>query len=216
MTVSVDLWQWRLTDPDTRYLSPDEHARAARFVFARDRDRYVAGRARLRHILGGYLQTLPQDVRFDYGAHGRPAVRGIDFNLSHTDDLAMLAVARDLVLGVDIEAVRPITDLPTTQFSPAEQRALAALPTPLQREAFFRCWTRKEAWLKAKGTGLATDLASFEVTLAPGDPPRLLRCDGDDAAAWVLCDLSPAPGIAGALAVRACGQAVALCHRGQG
>lgn len=217
MSVTVDLWQWRLDDPDPHHLSRDEHARAARFVFDRDRIRYLAGRARLRCILGRYLGLPPEKIVFDYGPYGRPSVRGIVFNLSHTGDLALLAVTRDVALGVDIETVREIDmGVADAHFSPSEIEALHALPTVQRTAAFYRCWTRKEAYLKAKGTGLSTALASFTVSLGPDDPARLLFCASGEEGEWTLHDLAPASEIVGALALRAGGRAVTLVHRGSG
>ncbi|WP_341367379.1 4'-phosphopantetheinyl transferase superfamily protein [Yoonia sp. BS5-3] len=214
MGLPIDLWSFPLDKPDAGSLSADEQARANRFVFARDRDRYVAGRARLRAILSQYLDQPAADIRFGYGSHGRPGVDGIAFNLSHTGDQALLAVAQDVVLGVDIEAIAPIEmAVAKAHFAPEELRALLALPEPGQVPAFYRCWTRKEAYLKAMGTGLATDLSSFTVTLGPNEDPKLLTCAPGDAAAWQLFDVAPAPGIAGALAVRAGAQQVTLNWR---
>lgn len=210
----VDLWSWHLTDPDPTDLSDDERARADRFVFAADRDRYIAGRARLRHILGRCIDRPPAAVAFRYGPYGKPVVAGVAFNLSHTGDLAVLATGpAGLQLGADIEAIRSITmDVARLHFAPAEVATLQALPPDARVAAFYRCWTRKEAYLKARGTGLSTDLCSFAVTLAPGDPARLTACTSGDAAAWALIDLDPAPGVAGALAVRAAGRPVQLVH----
>ncbi|MDO5758107.1 MAG: 4'-phosphopantetheinyl transferase superfamily protein [Rhodobacterales bacterium] len=214
MSIPVDLWRWRLIDPDPRALSADEHARAARFVFARDRDRYIAGRARLRNILGQYLGRAPGDIVFHYGPYGRPEVDGIGFNLAHTGDTALLAVATGPVLGVDIEAPRAISmDVAEAHFSKPEIAALKALPREQQIDGFYRCWTRKEAYLKARGTGISTDLASFAVTLGPAEPPRLLTCASGDADVWSLYHLAPAPGLVGALAIRSAGQAVMLNWR---
>ncbi|WP_179379308.1 4'-phosphopantetheinyl transferase family protein [Jannaschia marina] len=212
--LAVDLWDWPLCAPDPGPLSPEEHVRASRFVFARDRDRYIAGRGRLRRILAGYLGLHPTEVAFRYGPHGKPQVEGLTFNLSHTGDLAMLAVlpGADLALGVDIEAVRPIEmGVARTHFAPSEYAALRALPKGRAVRAFHRCWTRKEAWLKAVGTGLMTDLASFTVTLDAA--PRLLSCAGDVPGAWTLLDLAPGEGVAGALAVRAEGRRVRVTRR---
>ncbi len=213
MIAEVDIWSWRLEGGDSEVLSPDERHRAARFVFDRDRDRYVAGRAGLRTILGRYLGQPPERVGFSYGAHGRPDVADSTFNLSHTGDLAALAVLRDpaMELGLDIEAVRPIEmAVAEAHFASSEMAELRALPEAERVAAFHRCWTRKEAYLKARGRGLTTDLQSFGVTLAPWRPPRLTFCHGDEAADWTLRDLDVAPGVAGALAVRSCGQPVRM------
>lgn len=214
MSTTVDLWRWKLTNPDPRNLSPDELARTARFVFDRDRDRYIAGRAQLRKILGLYLGCAPRDIVFHYGPYGRPGAKDIAFNLAHTDDYALLAVAQDLVLGVDIEAVRKIPmAVADAYFAPQEIVALDALPEPERVLAFYRCWTRKEAYLKAKGTGISTDLASFTVTLGPDESARLITCASGDAAAWSLSHLDPAPGFIGALAVRSGGRVVPVRWR---
>ena len=214
MTLRVDLWVWRLEGGDTSHLSMDERARAARFVFDRDRDRYVAGRARLRRILGDYLGQAPEALRFSYGAHGRPSVDGAQFNLSHTADLAALAVTPASDLGLDIEKVRPIEmDVARMHFAPAEFAALTGLPANDRTAAFYRCWTRKEAYLKARGTGLSTDLDSFVVTLLPWAPPHLEWCDSGEAAEWSLHDIEIADGIAGALAMRSAGQDVRIVRR---
>ncbi|WP_386679032.1 4'-phosphopantetheinyl transferase family protein [Loktanella sp. R86503] len=215
MTVWIDIWVWDLVNPDPAVLSRDETARAARFVFNRDRDRYIAGRSRLRRILSSYLNQNPRDVTFCYGDHGRPDVHGLQFNLSHTGDLACLAVSRSAhQLGLDIEAVRPI-DLAVARahFAPEEMAALVSLPDNDRVAAFYRCWTRKEAYLKARGTGLSTDLASFTVTITPQNDPELTFCESGDAAAWILLDLNVAPGIAGALAVRSGGEDVRTALR---
>ncbi len=198
----VDLWSWRLEGGDPGLLSSDERDRADRFVFPRDRDRFVAGRSRLREILGGILGEAPEAVRFRYGAWGRPELDGLSFSLAHSGDHALLAVMRDGPVGADIEAVRPVDpDLARSAFAPGEQRALAALPAPDRLPAFFRGWTRKEAYLKARGTGLSTDLSSFEVTLG-AEEARLLRCASGEAEAWSLADVEAGPGFAGALAAR--------------
>lgn len=195
-------------------LSAEEVARAARFVFCRDRDRYIAGRARLRAILSHYTGVPPAAIMFRYGPNGRPEIEGPRFNLSHTGDLALLAVGDVVPLGVDIEALRPIAlDLARRYFAPGEVRALMALPVEHQQAAFFRFWTRKEAYLKALGTGLATDLSSFTVTLHPDQPARLTTCASGAVAHWSLHDIPLPPGVAGAVALRARQQPVSLVWR---
>ncbi len=211
MTVEVEIWTWRLVGGDWQVLSADERRRAARFVFDRDRDRYIAGRSRLRAILGRCLDQPPERVVFSYGAHGRPDVAGLAFNLSHTEDLAALAVLRapSIEIGLDIEAVRPVgMAVAEAHFARSEMAVLHALPEAERIAAFHRCWTRKEAYLKARGTGLMTDLRSFGVTLAPGDSPHLTFCRSGEAAQWTLHDLDVAPGVAGAFAVRSGGRPV--------
>jgi 4'-phosphopantetheinyl transferase len=190
-------------------LSPDERARAGRFAFERDRRRFAAARGILRHLLGMYLAADPGALAFRYGPRGKPALDApagdpIAFNLSHSDDVAVFAFSRRGAVGVDVEAIRPMADreeLAERFFSPGEVRALSSV-APVDRElAFFTCWTRKEAYVKAVGEGLALPLDGFDVTCAPGDPPRL-TVPGDEAAAvrWVLGDLAPVPGFAAALA----------------
>ncbi len=192
-------------------LSPDERERAARYRFERDRDRYIVARGALRAILGRYLGLAPADPRFVYGPQGKPALApehgaGISFNLSHAGDVALYAVTRGRRVGIDVERVDPDivgTTVAEHTFSPREVAALRALPRRQQPEAFFRCWTRKEAYVKALGAGLALDLRSFDVSLAPGDPPALLatRPDPYEAARWSLHDLDAGPGYTAALAV---------------
>ncbi len=191
-------------------LAPDEQARAARFHFARDRDRFVAARGLLRVLLGGYLGTAPQRLRFGYGPYGKPTLAdgddGLHFNVSHAAGLALYAVTRRRAVGVDLEAIRPgVVDEPIAErfFSPGEVAALRALPAARQAQAFFDCWTRKEAFVKARGEGLSLPLDQFDVSLAPSEPARLLRTQWDPAEAvrWSLCALHPGPGYAAALAV---------------
>jgi len=194
-------------------LSAEERARAERFHFARDRQRFVGTRGLLRGLLGRYLGIEPFALRFAYGPRGKPSVMAgpgpgrMRFNVSHSGGLALLAFAWDRELGVDIELERPVPEadsIARSHFAPAERAALSRL-TPAERpRAFFRCWTRKEAFIKATGDGLSRPLDAFEVTLAPGEPARLLRVEGDarEARRWWLEDLEPATGFAGALAVR--------------
>lgn len=211
--VPVELWSWPLVGGDPGVLSPDERNRAARFALPRDRDRFVAGRARLRAILGGYLGEAAEAVRFRHGAWGRPEVDGPSFSLTHSGDRALLAVTREAVVGADIEAVRPVdSDLARSAFAPGEYEVLVALPVGERVAAFFRGWTRKEAYLKARGTGLSTDLSSFEVTLDPGEP-RLLRCASGEAERWRLADIAVGPGFAGAVAARTEGRPLRLVWR---
>lgn len=193
-------------------LAPDERARAARFRRERDRCRYAAGRGILRALLARYLGVAPEEPAFRYGAHGRPELAGqvedagLRFNLSHSDGLALYAFARGRDVGIDVEAVRD--DVATLKlarrfFSPAESAALQRLREEDRTEGFFACWTRKEAFLKARGDGLSLPLDSFEVTLAPGEPAALLRThwDAAEAARWSMAALSPAEGFKAALAV---------------
>lgn len=196
-----------------RLLSDDEQARAARFRFARDRDRYVLARSLLRAILGRYLAIPPEQIRFAYGANGKPAIAspedaGLRFNVSHSHDLALYAVCRALEVGVDVERIRLDIDceqLARDIFSPNEVDVLLSLPASSRVAAFFRGWTLKEAYLKAHGGGLSLPLEGFDVALTPGTPAALLatRPDATEAAGWTLATLDPGPGYAAALAVEA-------------
>jgi 4'-phosphopantetheinyl transferase len=190
-------------------LSADERARGGRFHFERDRRRFVNARGLLRALLGRYLDVDPARLLFGYGPRGKPflAARGeLRFNVSHSSGLALLAFARGLELGVDVERERPLPeseDIASRYFSAREGAELRGLRVEERGAAFFRCWTRKEAFIKATGDGLSRPLDEFDVTLAPGEPARLLRVLGEPEAAgrFRLEDLRPAPGFAGALAV---------------
>src|SRR5271166_2742107 len=165
-------------------LAADENSRADRFVFPGDRDSFVAARGILRELLGRYLKRSPSEIGFSYGRRGKPAYRArsiespIDFNLSHSHGRAVYAIARGRQLGVDVEMVRPTVageGIAERFFSERECAELRALPPPSQAPAFFNCWTRKEAYIKARGDGLEIPLNSFDVTLAPGAPEHFLR-----------------------------------------
>ncbi len=191
-------------------LSPDERTRAARFHFARDRDHYIAGRGLLRSILGKYLATEPGQLRFSYNAYGKPELespansRALRFNLAHSRGLALYAFTRRRQIGIDVEMIRPETEeIAARFFSPAEIAVLRALPRELKPAAFFNCWTRKEAFIKARGMGLSLPLDQFVVAFAPGESPALVSAANDPQAAehWAIAALEPGDGYAAALAV---------------
>jgi 4'-phosphopantetheinyl transferase len=176
----------------------------------------VVARGLLRAILGRYLGCSPADVRFCYGPRGKPALndaRGgeaLRFNLSHSRGIALYAVTRGREVGVDVEAIRPEVEIASVArrvFSPSERATLHSLPPELQSEAFFNGWTRKEAFIKATGEGLARPLDEFDVSIAPGEPARLLATqpDADEAARWTLRELLPGPGYRAAVAVEGTG-----------
>jgi 4'-phosphopantetheinyl transferase len=193
-------------------LSTGEEARAARFHFERDRNRFIAGRGILRSVLARYLDTEPAQVVFNYGPHGKPALiaprtdRPLFFNLAHSEGLLLLAATRDCEAGVDVEKMRRFSDmeavarriLSARQFSQFQE-----LPEPERVPAFFRLWTRKEAWLKAVGAGMSGMLDQIEVTFVKGESPRIIRLPqtAERAGQWTLSDLSPAADFVGALAV---------------
>lgn len=188
-------------------LSGDERARAERFVFEVHRRRFAAARGLLREVLGRELRIEPAAVRFDYGPRGKPALArdleaGLRFNVSHAQQRALVAVARGLEVGVDIEAVREGIDhtaIAKRFFSRAECDALLALPEPARADAFFTIWTRKEAYVKLLGGGLLIPLDSFDVSL--GEPARLVRSQETAAEPVELVSLTVPTGFRAALAV---------------
>lgn len=192
-------------------LARDERLRACRFKFDRDRRRFVICRGLLRCVLARRLDVDPEDIQFEYGPFGKPQLGGrhgqpVGFNVSHADGYALLAVTSGCDIGVDIERIRPLTDLERLAdmvFSPVERTALAALPAGDKVGAFFSAWTRKEAYLKARGDGLQRALDGFDVTLAPGEPARLLRvaAEPDEPSRWTLSALNVPAGYAAAVCV---------------
>lgn len=197
---------------DGRALSPDERARASRFRFERDRRRFVAGRSVLRRELAERLDCTPSEVAFRYGPYGKPAVADGDvvFNVSHSGSAALFAFAAAGELGVDVELLahgRPDDDgVAERFFSPAEVETLRRQPAAARSETFLRCWTRKEAFVKARGEGLSLPLHDFDVELAPERAPALLRTawSSDEPREWTIQDLSYLfDGAVAALAVRA-------------
>jgi 4'-phosphopantetheinyl transferase len=207
-SAEVHVWCARLDGTEYRgILSPDELARAARYRFDRDRLRFIWFRGLLRTILGRQLERPPESIRFALAPGGKPYVPDswLRFNVSDSQEYALIAVACDRELGVDIEFIRPDvarSGIAERFFSPGECAALHALAPPERVGAFFNCWTRKEAYLKARGCGLALPLARFEVSVAPHQPPALLRAPegAEEVARWKIQDLDVPPGFAAALA----------------
>ena len=190
-------------------LPAEERTRAERYRFARDRERFLAGRAALRGILAGYVGGAPEDVALGQSPRGKPFLLrggGIEFNLAHSEGCALLAVARGRRIGVDVEGMRlgeSGMDVARRFFAPAEVARLAATPAEARALTFLRCWTRKEAYVKARGDGLSLPLQQFQVPLAP-DATRALMASVDgpeEVARWSLRELAPAPGHLGALVV---------------
>lgn len=194
----------------TALLEPDELAAAKRFMQPDHGRRYRVRRGRLREILAEYSGVGPGEIRYRKGAHGKPelAIGGEDvhFNSSHSAGMAMIGVSRVAPLGVDIEYMKDIADRDAVVgrfFSLAERTAFKHLPEQDKRQAFYNGWTRKEAVIKATGEGLHATLDTFDVTLVPGEPPRIAEIDGDPdlAAQWRLFDVEPSDGYAGAVAM---------------
>lgn len=186
-------------------LAPEEASRAAKFVFARDRDHFIAARGILRELLGAYLHCAAAAVAIGYGEQGKPTLGGADFreplhfNLSHAQGLAVYAFSFGREVGVDLESIRPdfaTQDIAKRFFAPEEVEELESLPPGLRALGFFLCWTRKEAYIKARGEGLQIPLDSFRVSLTPGEPESLTS---DDGARWSLRAFYPAEGFAGAV-----------------
>jgi 4'-phosphopantetheinyl transferase len=192
-------------------LSADERARAERFYFQKDRERFIVSRGLLRVILGRYLDMEPSQLQICYTSHGKPALAresGWDvlrFNVSHCQGLALYAITRGREVGVDLERLR--TDFTAEQianrfFSPREVAALRALPPNVRQAAFFTYWTLKESYIKARGEGLMLPLNKFDVVLVPGEPPTLnTKGDPQEASRWSLRKLAAGPGYVAALAV---------------
>ena len=189
-------------------LSADEAQRAARFHFPKDRDHFIAAHGILRQILGRYLHCKPGELIFSVNQYGKPSLvdSKLEFNLSHSGDFALLAVTQNRKVGVDVERIRQgISSHVIAQqyFSKAEVAELQSLPITQREAAFFTCWTRKEAYIKAQGIGLSLPLESFDVSLSPNEPAmlRAVRPDSQEAARWTLISLNVVPKYVGALAV---------------
>jgi 4'-phosphopantetheinyl transferase len=213
----IDLWRVWLDSRDpaerdlTGILAPDEVARASRFHFENDRKRFVKCRSALRILLGRYLEIRPSEIRFQYQSNGKPEIafphhsRGLRFNVSNSAGLAMIAVGSAGALGIDIEKVRPQADfleIAKRFFSVREVQALLEVSENRRQEAFFACWTRKEAILKAIGMGLSYPLSGFSVSVDPDGPAELWEMveTGNAPGRWSLIDVRPGEGYRGALA----------------
>ncbi|MCE5301501.1 MAG: 4'-phosphopantetheinyl transferase superfamily protein [Planctomycetaceae bacterium] len=205
---ALHVWRVRLDLPSDEVqrlsdrLSNDERCRAKRFVRNEGCRHYTVAHAALRTIVGGYLNLEPSHVSLTVRPGGKPELSPgvgaipLRFNLSHSGELAMLAVAWDREVGVDVERVRPTVEAENIIrrfFAPGEQSAWLATSDSQRLAAFFRAWTRKEAYLKARGAGLAGGLDRFEVSLEPDRPARVLRGE-EPWAQWPLYDVSPGDG----------------------
>ncbi len=214
----VHVWRIPLEQPDAvrralfETLADDERQKAERFRFEKDRKHFVAGRGGLRAILSRYLDLEPEQLRFSYNHYGKPALvaerggEGLSFNLSHAAGVALCALTSGRAIGVDVEFIREdfaVFDIAERFFSPKEVEALRALPPDAHAPAFFNCWTRKEAYIKALGEGLSHPLDTFTVSLAPGEPAALLATENEPAAAqeWTLKEVPLKDGYVAAVAV---------------
>jgi 4'-phosphopantetheinyl transferase len=211
----VHLWQAklddRLADDLKRFLSADEISRADRFHFAKDRNHFIAARGLLRTLLSAYIGINSDELRFSYAEKGKPSLKetqqsAINFNLAHSHGMAIYAFAHDREVGVDLEYIRE--DLAGEKiaerfFSPREIEMLKSVPAELRKEAFFNCWTRKEAYIKARGEGLSMPLDEFDVSLGPGEPPALLLNHKEPAEVtrWTMRSIPVPSGYVAALVV---------------
>jgi 4'-phosphopantetheinyl transferase len=191
-------------------LSPDERTRARRFRFDYLQRSFVFTRGALRVLLGRYLAIPPEEVSFRYSATGKPSVSigtPLRFNTSHSGDTVLFAFTRECDIGVDVEQIHDLPkmdDIVSRFFCSEEASQFASTPQTERAATFFRCWTRKEAFLKATGNGLSAHLDSFCVTLDSTEPARLVHIGGDSNAArsWTLHDLAVSPQYAAAVAYR--------------
>jgi 4'-phosphopantetheinyl transferase len=200
-------------------LSPEEHRRAGAMLRESARRRFVAARGGLRLLLAAYGEWVAKDLVFAYGDTGKPRLATpcpevpLSFNLSHSGDWILYAFAHNRAVGVDIEEVKPRENadaLVRRFFAPAELAAWENIPPLKRTDAFFAGWTRKEAYVKARGEGVLTAFSRFGVDF--GSPARLLFTDGDDPARWTLVDLAPGPGYVGALAAEGRDLRICLFH----
>jgi 4'-phosphopantetheinyl transferase len=215
----IHLWRANLDLPRegvqdlAKVLSADEKARAERFYFEQHRNRFIVGRGTLRTILGRYLGIEPQQLQFEYSPRGKPKLaesyggEKIQFNVSHSQELALYGFTRDRAIGVDLEYLRPLDDadkIAQRFFSAQESAIINALPDKEKLMAFFRGWTAKEAYLKATGDGLAGSLNRIEVSLLPNEPVRLYSIDGDSQAAaqWSLYSFLPSAEYVATIAIK--------------
>jgi 4'-phosphopantetheinyl transferase len=204
-------WPSALDEPMARLLSPDERDKMAGFHFERDRLRYLVGRAAVRTLLGRLSGAPASDLRFEYNAFGKPSLAAgtepqFQFNISHSAEIVVIALARGRAIGIDVECIRSnaaIMSIAARYFSANEYKTLTSLDSAMQRGAFFACWTRKEAYLKARGDGLQLPLNRFEVVFAPGEEPRLTANldDSSELTRWSLRELDVGQDYKAALAV---------------
>jgi 4'-phosphopantetheinyl transferase len=200
----VHVWHAELTNTEDErnfepLLSPDEKERAARFRFQEHRRRFVIARGLLRQVLAAYADVQPQALTFTYSEMGKPELStlhgsSVGFNVSHSGDIAAFGFALGRRIGVDVECIRhdvDVDEIPRRFFSQLEQQTLAALEGREKIQGFFNCWTRKEAYVKAVGSGLSLPLRDFDVSLVPGERAQLLatRPDPDLTSKWSMASI---------------------------
>jgi 4'-phosphopantetheinyl transferase len=208
-------------------LSPAEQENVERFRFHADRERYIIGRGLARVVLGSVLAAKPDSLRFGCNAFGKPFLvqalnaGRLQFNVSHSGDIVLVAVTTGRQIGVDVERIRDdveIDGIAEGFLSLREQADLAALPLHERYDAFFRCWSRKEAFIKARGEGLSLPLDRFDVSVGPGEPPLLLatRPDPADAGRWAIQDVHVDAGYAASVAAEGADWKLKICRCGLG
>ncbi|MFN2190357.1 MAG: 4'-phosphopantetheinyl transferase family protein [Candidatus Promineifilaceae bacterium] len=195
-------------------LSEDERERAARFRFERHRTQYILSRGALRILIGRYLRIDPGEAKFQHNEYGKPYLDSryhhdstLEFSLAHSGDLTVFAFARDSAIGVDCEFVRSVPDaeeIAARFFSQWEDDVLKSLPEDQKTAAFYSCWTRKEAYIKAMGLGLSMPLDRFAVSIKPEEPAQLIHIDGSasEAAKWAVKSWEPKTGYIAAVACK--------------
>lgn len=215
----IHVWRAALGQPGEvvsaleEILSEDERRRAGRFLKTQDQRRFTVARAALRAILGDYLALPPREIRFRYSDHGKPELdpssgaATLRFNVSHSHEVGLYAVGLDREVGVDVEYVRagfPIDEIAPQFFSARENAALSALPADERARAFFACWTRKEAYIKADGKGLSIPLDEFDVSVDPEAAEPELHIHGDpiESSEWLIQSLRPGEDYFAAVAAR--------------
>ena len=218
----VHVWRAKLELPASQVqqlrgiLTEDERDRANRFSFEIDRQRFIAARGTLRFILSRYITIYPSHLRFYYNQYGKPFLAAefssylLSFNLSYSGNMALYVITRNMEIGVDVERVRSefeYEEIAKLYFSVNELAILRTISTEKKLEAFYNCWTRKEAFIKGHGKGLSLPLDSFDVSFTPWEPPMLLitKDKTKEHSLWTLLDLKPGLGYMGALAVKGIG-----------
>jgi len=227
----VHVWRASLEQPEAtmqklrQMLAADELAKAGRFHFEKDHNHFIVAHGLLRTLLGQYLHMHPGQLRFCVNDYGKPALdpsfheQPLNFNMSHSHKLALYAFAFHRQIGIDVEYMRADVDFEGVarhSFSPVEQGVLHALPVEARKQAFYNCWTRKEAYIKARGMGLSLSLDLFDVSMMSGESAALLtsREDARETGRWAFEELMPGDGYAGALAVEGHGWQL-RCYRAE-